>query len=214
MQKIAAGFKQQTGHQIIASYGATGAFYVQIKNGAPFEVLLAADDIVPARLERENATVPGTRFTYAIGKLVLWSPQADFVDAHGQVLTKGMFRRVAIANPVTAPYGSAAVQTMKSIGLHDALLPKLVLGQNITQAFQFVLSGNAPLGFIAMSQVVEDGRLKSGSVWVVPPERYSPIRQGAVILEKGARNPVARQFANYLKGDSARSVIRSYGYDF
>jgi len=213
MKVIAARFEQETGHKVLASYGATGKFYAQIQNGAPFDILLAADDDTPARLDKENATAPKTRFTYAIGKLVLWSPQAGVVDAKGDVLNTGTFDHLALANPKLAPYGLAAVETLRKLNLLAALQTKFVTGENIGQTYQFVASGAAPLGFVAMSQVFEDNKLKSGSAWVVPSKLYSPIRQDAVVLAKGASKPAVTAFIAYLKGDAARAVIRSYGYE-
>ncbi|MCC9598431.1 molybdate ABC transporter substrate-binding protein [Rubrivivax sp. JA1055] len=211
-QKIAAQFEKDTGHVAKLSFGATGKFYAQITNGAPFEVLLSADDETPAKLEKEGQAAPGTRFTYAIGTLVLWSAQPGVVDAQGAVLKSGHFERVAIANPKTAPYGAAAVETMKALGVFDAVTPKLVQGENIAQAYQFVATGNAPLGFVALSQVFEDGALKSGSAWIVPAKLHQPIRQDAVVLAKGAANPAAKAWLAYLKSEKALTVIRAYGY--
>jgi molybdate transport system substrate-binding protein len=213
MKEIAAQFEHDTGHKVQASYGATGKFYAQIRNGAPFDILLAADDETPARLEKEAATVSGTRFTYAIGKLVVWSAQAGVVDDKGEVLKKGTFEHLSIANPKLAPYGAAAVEALQKMNLLDALTPKFVQGESIGQAYQFVASGAAPLGFVAMSQVYEGGKLKSGSAWLVPASLYSPIRQDAVELQKGKGNPAADALLAYLKSDKAKAVIRSYGYD-
>jgi len=212
MQKIAASFEKDTGHKVVTAYGATGKFYAQIKNGAPFEVLLAADDETPAKLVTENAAVSGTSFTYAIGKLVLWSAKPAVVDGAGEVLKKGGFDHLAIANPKLAPYGAAAVQTMKTLGVYDSLQPKLVTAENIAQSYQFVSTGNALLGFVALSQVLKDGKIE-GSAWLVPAKLYSPIRQDAVILDKGKGKPAAEAFMKYLKGDKAKAVIKSYGYD-
>jgi len=211
-QKIAAQFEKDTGHVAKLSFGATGKFYAQITNGAPFEVLLSADDETPAKLEKEGQAAPGTRFTYAIGTLVLWSAQPGVVDAQGAVLKSGQFERLSIANPKTAPYGAAAVETMKALGVLDAVTPKLVQGENIAQAYQFVATGNAPLGFVALSQVFEDGALKGGSAWIVPAKLHQPIRQDAVVLAKGAANPAAKAWLAYLKSEKALAVIRAYGY--
>jgi len=211
MQKIAPDFEKDTGHKLLASYGSTGKFYAQIRNGAPFEVLLAADDETPARLLRENAAVAGSQFTYAIGKLVLWSPKSAIVDGQGAVLKRGGFDHLALANPKLAPYGAAAVEAMKALGVHDSLQGKFVTGENIAQAYQFIASGNALLGFVALSQVLKDGRIE-GSAWLVPENLYSPIRQDAVILDKGKGKPAAEALLKYLKGDKARAVIKSYGY--
>jgi molybdate transport system substrate-binding protein len=213
MQKIAAEFEKDTGHKAVLAFGATGKFYAQIVNGAPFEVLLAADDETPARLETEHRTVPGTRFTYAIGKLVLWSAQAGYVDNQGQVLKTGNYAHLAIANPKTAPYGAAAIETLTKLNLLDRVEGKLVQGENIAQAYQFVSTGNAPLGFVALAQVYRDGRFTSGSGWIVPANLHAPIRQDAVILAKGGASPAAKALENYLKSDKARGIIRSYGYE-
>ena len=213
MKQIAARFEQDTGHKVLASFGATGKFYAQIQNGAPFDVLLAADDETPARLEKVGAAAPGTRFTYAIGKLVLWSAQPGRVDEKGDVLEKGDFQHLAIANPKLAPYGAAAVEVLRKRELYGAVEPKLVQGENIAQAHQFVVSGAAPLGFVAMAQVFESGKLKSGSAWVVPAGMHAPIRQDALVLARGKGKPAVDAFLAYLKGDKAKAVIRSYGYD-
>jgi len=213
MKVLAAQFEKDTGHKVLASYGATGKFYAQIQNGAPFDILLAADDDTPAKLEQEKATAPNSRFTYAIGKLVLWSAKAGVVDAKGDVLKTGTFQHIAVANPKLAPYGLAAQETLQKLNLLTTLTPKFVTGENIGQTYQFVASAAAPLGFVAMSQVYEDNKLKSGSAWVVPSNMYSPIRQDAVILAKGATKPAVTAFIAYLKGDKAKVLIRSYGYD-
>jgi molybdate transport system substrate-binding protein len=213
MQKIAAEFEKDTGHQARLASGATGKFYAQIRNGAPFEVLLAADDDTPARLEKEGQGVPGSRFTYAIGRLVLWSARGGYVDAGGAILKTGDFKHLAIANPKTAPYGAAAVSAMNKLNLYEALQPKLVQGENIAQAYQFVSTGNAQLGFVALSQVYQDGKIVSGSAWIVPASFHAPIRQDALVLAKGAANPAARALLDYLKSSKARAIIRAYGYE-
>lgn len=202
IQAIAKEFEKDTGHRLVAAYGATGQFYTQIKNGAPFQVFLSADDSTPAKLEQEGEIVPGSRFTYAIGTLALWSPKAGYVDAKGEVLKSGSFRHLSIANPKTAPYGLAAT-----------LGPKLVEGQNISQAYQFVSSGNAELGFVALSQIYKDGKVATGSAWIVPAELHDPIRQDAVILNKGKDNAAAKALVDYLKGAKAAALIKSYGYE-
>ncbi|WP_457970251.1 molybdate ABC transporter substrate-binding protein [Pseudomonas sp. R4-84] len=212
IQAIAASFEKDTGHKLIAAYGATGQFYTQIKNGAPFEVFLAADDTTPARLDSEGDTVQGSRFTYAIGTLALWSAKTDYVDAKGQVLRDNAFQHLSIANPKTAPYGLAATQVLEKLGLTHQVKGKIVEGQNITQAYQFVSTGNAELGFVALSQVFKDGKLTSGSAWVVPGELHDPIKQDAVILAKGRGNPAAQALMSYLKGTKAAAIIQAYGY--
>lgn len=213
MQKIAAAFEQDTGNKAVLAFGATGKFYAQIHNGAPFEVLLAADDETPARLDREKQTVPGSRFTYATGKLALWSAKAGYVDSQGKVLQTGQFAHLSIANPKAAPYGAAAVETLSKLNLYERLQPKIVQGENISQAQQFVSTGNAELGFVALSQVARDGRFSAGSGWIVPASMHAPIRQDAVILSKGGANPAAKALMDYLKSDKARAIVRSFGYD-
>lgn len=213
MKAIAADFEKATGHKVVLSFGSTGKFYAQIKNGAPFDVFLAADDETPAKLEKENGIVAGSRFTYATGKLVLWSTKPDLVDAKGEVLKKGDFAHLAIASPKLAPYGAAAVQTLNKLGLYDALQSRLVIGESIAQTFSFVSTGNAELGFVALSQVYENGKIKSGSGWIVPANLHNAIRQDAVILAHGKDNKAAAALTAYLKSAPAKAVIRSFGYD-
>ncbi|WP_375737801.1 molybdate ABC transporter substrate-binding protein [Pseudomonas boanensis] len=212
MQAMAKEFEQDTGHKLVIASGATGQLYTQIKNGAPFEVFLSADDNTPAKLEQEGDSVPGSRFTYAIGTLVLWSAQAGYVDAKGEVLKNGQFKHLSVANPKTAPYGLAATQVLEKLGLTQAVAPKLVEGQNITQALQFISSGNAELGFVALSQVYKDEKLSQGSAWIVPADMHEPIRQDALILNRGKGNPAAKALMDYLKGPKAAELIRSFGY--
>lgn len=212
MKVIAADFEKDTGHKAILSFGATGKFYAQISHGAPFEVFLAADDETPKKLEQDGAAVGGSRFTYATGRLALWSAQPGRVDAQGDVLRKGGFSKLAIAAPKLAPYGAAAVETMTRLGVMAALGPKLVTGESIGQAFSFVSTGNAELGFVALSQVLEGGKIKSGSAWVVPETLHSPIRQDAVLLNKGKDSQAAIDLMAFLKTGKARAVIRSFGY--
>lgn len=212
MRIIAADFQKATGHQALLSFGSTGKLYAQISHGAPFEVFLAADEKTPARLEQEGAAVSGSRFTYAVGRLVLWSAQPDRIDAQGEVLKQGDFGHLAIAAPKLAPYGAAAIETLDRLGVRNALEPKLVQGENIAQTYQFVVTGNAELGFVALSQVYADGKLKSGSGWIVPDELHAPIRQDAILLAKGEGNAAATALIDYLKGDAAKRVIESFGY--
>lgn len=214
MQKIAQVFEQETGHKAILSFGATGAFYAQIRNGAPFQVLLGADDATPLRLEKEGLGVPGSRFTYAIGKLVLWSKQPGLVDNKGEVLRSGSFQRLAIANPKLAPYGRAAMEAVSRLGVLARVQPKIVQGENISQTYQFVATQNAQLGFVALSQVYADGRINQGSGWIVPSGLYSPIRQDAVLLNSGKDNPAATALLAFLRGEKSRTLIRAYGYEF
>jgi len=213
MQEIAALFEKDSGHKAILSFGATGKFYAQINNGGPFEILLSADDETPTKLEKEGMGVPGTRVTYATGRLVLWSAKSDYVDGKGEVLKKGEFNHLSLANPKTAPYGAAAIQVMTKLSLLSALQPKIVQGENITQAYQFVASGNAELGFVALSQIYRNGMLTSGSAWFIPSNLHNPIKQDAVILVKGKSNPVATALMQYLQTNKAKSIIKSYGYE-
>jgi molybdate transport system substrate-binding protein len=213
MKEIIAAFETDTGHTVTASFGSTGKLYAQIKNGAPFEVLLAADQRRPQLLEEEGLAVPGSPFTYAIGTLVLWSASPGFVDAKGDVLQREGFEKLSIANPKLAPYGEAAVETLEALGLEKAVEPKLVMGENIAQAYQFIDSGNAAVGFVALSQVMEGGKIVKGSGWIVPGDMHAPIRQDAVILRRGKGNPAVIALMAYLKGDKARAIIRDFGYE-
>jgi molybdate transport system substrate-binding protein len=214
MNRIAASFDQDTGHKAKLAFGSTGMFYAQIRNGAPFDVLLSADDETPAKLAREGVAESASRFTYAIGTLVLWSSRPGFVDAKGEVLHRASYSKLALANPKTAPYGRAAVETLTKLGLMSAAEPKFVQGENIAQTFQFVSSGNAELGFVALSQVMKDGAVQDGSAWIVPADMHQPIRQDAVLLTTAQGNVAARSLLDYLKGDKARQIIRSFGYAF
>jgi molybdate transport system substrate-binding protein len=213
MRKLAAAFEQASGHKATLAFGSTGRFYAQVKNGAPFQVLLAADDETPARLEKEGLAVPGSRLTYATGRLVLWSASAGVVDERGEVLKKPGSGKLAIADPRLAPYGAAAMETMQRIGVAKALQPRIVQGENISQAYQFVLTGNAQMGFVALSQVMADGRIAAGSAWRVPADLHAPIRQDAVVLNAGRDNPAAVALMAFLRGDTARAIIRAHGYE-
>jgi molybdate transport system substrate-binding protein len=212
MQKIALAFEKESGHRVVAAHGSTGKFYAQIRNGAPFEVLLSADDQTPARLITDKLAVAASQFTYALGKLVLWSAKPDLVDASGDILKRGTFEHIALADPKLAPYGAAAIQAMKALGVYDALATKLVTAESISQSYQFIRTGNAQLGFVALSQVLKDGKME-GSAWLVPARLYQPIRQDAMMLEKGKDKPAAVALMKFLQGDKAKAVIRSYGYD-
>jgi molybdate transport system substrate-binding protein len=212
MKQIAAEFEKDTGHKVLASFGSTGKFYAQIKNGAPFEILLSADEETPAKLSKENLAVPGSQFTYAVGKLVLWSTKPGLVDSAGSILKKGGFEHLSVADPKLAPYGAAGMETMKALGVLEAVQTKIVTADSITQAYQFISSGNAELGFVALSQVLKEGKIE-GSSWLVPSNLYSPIRQDAVILEKGKGQPGAAALLKYLKSDKAKAIIRSFGYE-
>jgi molybdate transport system substrate-binding protein len=212
VKAIAAVLQKTTGHTLQITVGSTGRLYAQIKNGAPFDVLLAADAKAPAQLEADGLAQPDSRFTYATGKLVLWSADAARVDAQGAVIKGAGFRKLAIANPKTAPYGAAAVEVMNQLGLSAALSPKLVQGESIGQTYNFAFTGNAEIAFVARSQVLEGGRLKGGSMWVVPQNLYAPIQQDAVLLKRGANNQAALALMKLLKSPNIKELIRSYGY--
>ena len=209
-KEIAAAFHTATGHEAVMSFGASGPFYAQITHGAPFQIMLSADDARPLQLVKDGLGVEASRFTYAIGKLVLWSREAGLVTGEAS-LRDGQFAKLSIADPAAAPYGAAAIEALKALKLYDALLPRIVMGATIAQAFQFVDTGNAELGFIALSQLVGHA---GGSRWLVPQSLYAPIRQDAVLLKQGADNPAATAFMDFLKGGSARAVIARYGYEF
>lgn len=209
-KEIAARFKARTGHDATLSFGASGQFYTQIANGAPFEVFLSADRERPEKAEAEGLGVGGSRFTYAVGRLVLYSKTPGLADAKGAVLKSGKFAKLAIADPKTAPYGVAAIETMKKLAVYETLQPKLVQGTSITQTYQFVDTGAAELGFVALSQVIA---VKGGSRWVVPAADHTPIDQQAVLLKTGANSAAAKAFMAFLKGGEARAIIRKYGYE-
>jgi len=209
-KEIAAAFQKKTGHEAVLSFGASGQFYTQITQDAPFQVFLSADDERPKKLVDDGLGIADSRFTYAIGKLVLWSRNADLVKGEA-TLKANAFTKLSIANPAAAPYGAAAIETLKALKIYDAVQPKVVQGNSISQAFQFIDSGNAELGFVALSQLAGN---TSGSRWLVPAALYTPIRQDAVLLKKGASNEAATAFISFLKGPEARAVIEKYGYEY
>ncbi len=208
--RLAAVFESSTNHDVVLIFGSTGKHYAQIINGAPFEVFLAADIRRPELLEKGGIAIPGSRFTYAVGKLVLWSPKSEYVDADGRILESGRFRFLAIANPELAPYGRAAQQVLQGRGLWDDLKRRMVRGENIAQTFQFVMTENAEVGFVAYSQIRRPNHTIKGSFWVVPQTLYTPIKQQAVLLED---NVVARAFLLFLRSDDAVQIIHDFGYD-
>jgi molybdate transport system substrate-binding protein len=213
-KEIAAKFKARTGHDASLSFGASGQFYTQIANGAPYEVFLSADAERPQKAEAEGLAVPGSRFTYATGRLVLFSKTPGLVDGPntkgGAVLKTGKFEKLSIADPKTAPYGQAAVETLTRLKLYDALKPKIVQGASITQAFQYVQTGAAELGFVALSQVIDE---PGGSRWIVPASHHTPIDQQAVLLKTGADSEAAKAFLKFLKSGEAKAIIKRYGYE-
>lgn len=213
MTEIAAEFEKVTGHTAQLSFGASGKFVSQFENGAPFEVFLSADDKSPAKLQQSGLAVEGSSFTYALGKLVLWSATANYVDDKGEILNKGGFQHLSLADPKLAPYGAAAIDVLKSMNVLDKVQPLFVLGENISQAHQFISTGNAELGFVALSQVSENGKFSSGSGWIVPQNLYAPIKQNVVLLKTGEENPAAKALLEYLKSEPAKAIIQKYGYD-
>lgn len=209
METLKQEFESSSAHRLMLIFGSTGKHYAQISNGAPFDVFLAADVERPQRLEREGHAVPGSRFTYAVGKLVLWSPRPGYVDASGLVLGRDDFRYLAIANPRLAPYGMAAQQVLQARGLWEKLSARLVRGENIDQTMQFVESGNAELGFVAWSQVKQPGLPVSGSFWLVPQELYQPIEQQAVLISDTGSG---RDLMRFMQSPKALQIIKDHGY--
>jgi len=213
MRAIIELFEEDSGHEVKTSYGSTGKLYAQIKNGAPFEALLAADQKRPELLEEEGVGLPGSRFTYAIGTLVLWSADPDKVEDGPALLESGDFNKLSIANPKLAPYGEASIETLEALELKASIEPKLVMGENIAQTYQFVDTGNADIGFVALSQVMQGGEISKGSGWVVPGDMHAPIRQDAVILDSGKDNPAVTELFAYLQGEKAQAIIQDFGYE-
>lgn len=209
-KQIAAAFKARTDHTATLSFGSSGQFYAQMSHGAPFEVFLSADAERPQKAEQEGLGVPGSRFTYAVGRLVLYSKTPGLADGGAAALRAGKFNKLSIADPAAAPYGAAAVQTLRKLGLYDALKPKIVTGGSIAQAYQFAQSGAAELGFVALSQVID---VPGGSRWTVPAADHAPIEQQAILLVPGRDNPAAKAFLAFLKGPQAVAIIKKYGYE-
>lgn len=209
MDALVAAFEARSEHTVTVSSGSTGSQYAQIRNGAPFDAFFAADAERPALLENEGKAIAGTRFTYAIGRLALWSARAGYVDAAGAVLATGEFRHLAIANPGLAPYGAAARDVLRARGLWDTLAPRIVQGQDIGQALSFVATGNAELGFVALAQIQRPGAELPGSHWLVPESLHAPIEQQAVLLRD---TPAARAFLEFVQSAEARTLVRAYGY--
>ena len=212
MTEIADLFEKKTGYSASLSFGSSGKFVAQIENGAPFEVFLSADDKAPAKLEQSGFAVADSHFTYSIGKLVLWSATANLVDDQGEILSKSGFKHIALADPKLAPYGAAAMEVLKSKNLLTKLQPLFVQGENIAQTYQFVSTGNAELGFVALSQVIDNGKITSGSAWQIPENLYTPLRQEAVLLKKGEENPAASALVQFLKSPEAKAIISKYDY--
>jgi molybdate transport system substrate-binding protein len=209
-KEIATAFKAATGHTALLSFGSSGQIYTQMAHGAPYEVFLSADADRPVKAEQDGLGVPGSRFTYAIGRLVLYSKTPGLVDDNGAVLKNGKFNKLSIADPGAAPYGAAAIQTMKKLGIYDSLKPKIVQGSSITQAYQFVQTGAAEVGFVALSQVINQ---PGGSHWLVPAADHAPIDQQAILLYTGQKNPAAKAFIGFLKSPTAVAIVKKYGYE-
>jgi molybdate transport system substrate-binding protein len=212
VQQIVELFQKDTGHTVKLSFGSSGKFTAQIKEGAPFDVFLAADEKNPKLLEKEGLAVEGSRFVYALGKLVLWSAQPSFVDDKGAVLTKGSYNKIAYADPKLAPYGLAAQETLQKMKLWDKVQGKMVTGESIAQTYQFAASGNAEMAFIALSQITKNGRVSEGSFWLVPGDMYNPIKQAAIQLTAAKDKEAAQAFLKFMKGEKAATIIRSFGY--
>jgi molybdate transport system substrate-binding protein len=213
MTEIAAEFEKTTGHTAKLSFGSSGKFVSQLENGAPFDVFLSADDKSPLKLEQSGLGLASSRFTYAIGKLVLWSNTAGYVDVQGEVLNNANFKHIALADPKLAPYGAAAIEFLKNKGLLEKLQPLFVQGENISQTQEFISTGNAELGFVALAQVCENGKIVSGSAWVIPEDLYNPIRQDAILLKSAEAKPAALALVAYLKSEPALAIIQKYGYE-
>ena len=213
MTEIVSQFEKATGHSAKLSFGSSGKFVSQLENGGPFEVLLSADEKGPEKLEQAGLTVPNSRFVYALGKLVLWSATPNFVDDKGKILMTSNFKHLALADPKVAPYGAAAIDVLKKMKLFEKLQPIFVQGENIAQTYQFISTANAELGFLALSQVIKNGKIVGGSSWIIPDNLHAPIRQTAVLMKTGAENPAARALIDYLKSIPALAIIKKHGYD-
>ncbi|WP_417559241.1 molybdate ABC transporter substrate-binding protein [Marinomonas sp.] len=212
MKDIVKQYEEESGNKVILSFGSSGKFFAQIQNGAPFQIFLSADESKPDALEKAGLIVTGTRFTYAIGALALWSVKPDFIDNNDARLKSGDFNKLALANPKLAPYGVAATEVLEGLGLTESTKSKWVMGENISQTYQFASTGNTDLGFVALSQIMSEGRITKGSSWIIPTDQYSPIRQDAVLLKSAENSTAAKELLNYLRSDKARSIIHSYGY--
>ncbi len=213
LQALARDFEHQSGDNVKIAVGSSGKLYAQIISGAPFDIFLSADQKRPTKLIQEKHAITGSQYTYAKGKLVLWSSDPTVINKHGKRLTSSKLKHLAIANPKLAPYGEQAVTTLKNLGVYNLLHDKLILGQSVSQAFQYVSSDSVKQGIIALSQVMRDGEINEGSAWIVPSELYQPIKQDAVLLNTGKNNPIAIAFLAYLKTENAFKIIRSFGYE-
>ena len=213
LAQVAVLFQKESGHTLKVSSAASGKLYAQIKGGARFDVFLSADEELPKQLLQEGLAVGGSRFVYATGRLVLWSAQPGLVDEKASVLNKGNFSTLAIANPVNSPYGVAAKETLTKLTMWNSIQRKLDKGDDLAQTYQLAASERDDLAFIALSQVMRDGKISQGSWWLVPPEMHKPIRQSAVLLSGAKDKEAAKVFLEFLKGEKARAVMRGFGYD-
>lgn len=214
MERLVPLFQKESGHTVKVSPGASSRLYAQIKGGTPFDVFLSADEEFPKRLMQEGLAVGGTRFVYAAGRLVLWSAQPNLVDDNGAVLNRGNFSVLAIANPLSSPYGVAAKETLTRLTMWNSIQDKLTKGDTVAQTYQMAATEKADLAFVALSQVMRDGKVTQGSWWIVPSELHKPIRQSAVLLT-GAKDPAAaKAFLAFLQSEKARAVMRGFGYEF
>lgn len=211
-KQIAKQFEHKYNTKVIISSAGTGVLANQIKNGAPYEILLSADKTTPQQLIQDGYAVKDTQFTYAQGQLVLWSKQTNFITNDANILKTNKFNFLAIANPKLAPYGSAAMQTLAKLGLTESIKNKIVTGDNISNTYQFVATGNADLGFVALSQIMNNGKITAGSYWIVPQNITPLIQQDAIILNVGKNNPASQQFMNFIKSKTVQQIIKSYGY--
>lgn len=212
MKALIAEFKETTGHSVKASYGSSGKIYAQITHGAPFDVFFSADQAKPMALEEKQLIVDGSRFTYAVGALVLWSVQTNLVDDQGAILKANAFNKLALANPKLAPYGTAAMEVLTHLNLVETTRKRWIQGENIAQTYQFISTGNAELGFVSLAQLKQTPRAKQGSSWVIPQTLYSPIKQDVVLLKRGQENTTALAFHAFVQSPKARAIIESFGY--
>ncbi len=212
MQKISAAFEKKTAQKTVLSFGSSGHLFAQIKNGAPYHAFLSADSSTPRALQKERLSVPHTQFTYAVGRLALWSKNPNLIDQSGEILRSNRFKKIAIAQPKLAPYGRAAYEVLESMRLTDSLRSKIVMGENISQTHQFIMTENAELGFVAQAQIYSDGRFSEGSYWLIPTSMHSAILQDAILLKKGENHPGAQALMSFLKNNETQEILRSYGY--
>ena len=214
LKALAETFEAETGHRLIISSASSGKLYAQILHGAPFDIFLSADQQKPEALEQAGKIVPGSRFTYAVGRLALWSAGPDLIKDSPDILQTDQFERIALANPRLAPYGVAATEVMQALGVEARLRSKQVLGENIAQTYQFVYTGSARIGFVALSQLSSNGQIRSGSAWIIPDSLHSPVRQDAVQLRRSTANPAAAEFLQLLRSAAGQSLLEEYGYRF